>query len=120
MTETLTTSGAVKLLCGTNASTTIINSPTNMTTLINLAEGELCSATRVDWLTNWTSLSSSYSGAVNSACASKAAMLVIAYDMSGYTSRAEAQTMLDLLRDNYERALKYLDESKVKEKLGVI
>lgn len=120
MTETLTDSGAVKLLVGTNASTTITNSPANMTFFINQAEGELCSTTRIDWIDKWASLSTSFSGAVSSAVASRAAMPIISYDMSGYTSRAEAQTMLDLLRDNYERSLKVLSDSKTQEKLGVI
>jgi len=43
------------------------------------------------------------------------AMIVINYDMSGFSSRAEAETMLDVLRDRAVNDLKLLEDIKVQE-----
>lgn len=41
------------------------------------------------------------------------AQKIINYDMSGYTSRSEAQTMLDILENDIQRGLKLISDDKV-------
>jgi hypothetical protein len=80
-----------------------------------MAEGTLCANSRYDWVTNYTSVSTIGKEFLRDVCSSLAAIYVINYDMSGYTSRVEAQVMLDvnwtivreglnLLRDDKYRA----------------
>jgi hypothetical protein len=51
--------------------------------------------------------------------ASWVAQQIIMYDMSGYTTRTEAQTMLDVLENNIRRAMQILEEDKNKTYLGI-
>ena len=76
----------------------------------NMAEHTFCSLTRRDWLTN--TAGDAASGAIEDAVSDLAAMKLISYDMSGYTSRAEAQTMLDVLTDNARRIIDFLKEDE--------
>ena len=79
------------------------------------AESLISSTTRKDWSGAYASLSPSVKYILNMAASSKAAMMLINYDMSGFTSRAEAQTMLDVLRDEYNLAITELKDVKVKD-----
>lgn len=45
------------------------------------------------------------------AASAKAAMLVISYDMSGFTNR-EAETILDILTNEYDRVIKILRDQR--------
>lgn len=94
MTETLCDSGAVKLGAGSNVSTGITGAM--YTSLINQAEGFVSSSSRYDYVTNYASVSTIGKTLLKEAAASYAAIGAINYDMSGYTSRTEAQTMLDV------------------------
>ena len=67
--------------------------------------------TRYNWSDNYTALNVDVKGLLKEVASDLAAIYVIIYDMSGYTSRLEAQTMLDVLRD---RAVKGLDLLKEK------
>lgn len=109
MTETLTTSGAVKLKAGAKVSTAL--TAANYTTLINQAEGFICEQSKYDFVTNYSSLSTIGKAFLDHIASSHAAFFAINYDQSGYTSRQESQVMLDtnwtsvveganLLRDN--------------------
>jgi hypothetical protein len=49
------------------------------------------------------------------AAACWSAMAVINYDMSGFTSRVEAETMLDVLRDRFVQCMKTLDDANVRQ-----
>jgi len=63
---------------------------------IKEAEGFICAQSRYDWVTNYASVSTIGKEFLRDVCSSLAALKVINYDMSGYTSRTEAQTMIDL------------------------
>ena len=117
MTETLCDSGAVKLKAGTNASATVTDNPTTMTQFINQAEGDLAADTAVDWVDKYSGLSANFKQVLEGACASKAAVSVINYDMGGFTSRAEALTMLNVNWAVYDRAVREIKESKIKKDL---
>ena len=56
--------------------------------------------TRFNWTDKFTSgLNADVKGILTETGAAWCAMIVIQSDMGGFTSRAEAQTMLDVLRD---------------------
>lgn len=116
MTETLCDSGAVKLAAGENVDSSI--SAAQYTALINQAEGFVCASARYDYVTNYSGVSTIGKTLLKEATACYAAMGAIQFNMGGYTSRTEAQTMLDvnwskvveninLLRDDKFKAFVY-------------
>ena len=113
MTETLCDSGAVKIRAGTNASTTITGSPTNMTKFINQAEGDLISDTRCNWIDVYSAMNADFKQVLEGATACMAAIKVINYDMSGFTSRQEALAMVNILWAEYARSVDTLKDDKV-------
>ena len=117
MTETLCDSGAVKFKAGTNANSTLTDNPTQMTQFINQAEGDIAGDTAIDWVSEYAGVSANFKQLIEGAVASKAAIAVINYDMSGYTSRQEALTMLNVNWATYDRAVRELKEVKIKKEL---
>jgi hypothetical protein len=77
------------------------------------AESEINALTRVNWSDLYAGLNADVKAVLKEAATNLAAMYVISYDMSGFTSRLEATTMLDLLRDAYLRALGVLRQIQV-------
>ncbi len=76
------------------------------------AESLINVATRKNWSDLYSGLNVDIKGLLKEAASSLAAMYVIQYDMSGYTSRVEAETMLDVLRDSALRAISILKDWK--------
>jgi hypothetical protein len=117
MTEagTLCGQGDVAKLSGANASaTSVAEAYTNV--YILLAEGELSKAARYDWVTNYASVSDIGKEILRGATAAFAAVMVLNYDMSGFTDRQEATTMLNILwvlfsetKSLFEKDNKYKD-----------
>jgi hypothetical protein len=105
------TTEEVKRKAGRNASTT-----SNVELFINdfmtQAESEINVATRYNWSDAYSGLNADVKGILKEAASNLAAMYVIQYDMSGFTSRTEAETMLDVLRDGYVRAISLLRDIK--------
>ena len=92
---TLSTSGAVKLKAGENAPTL---TAAQYDSLIEEAEAFVSVQSRYDWVDNWASVSGMVgAGIVEDAVATHAAISAVNNDMSGFTSRLEAQTVLDVL-----------------------
>lgn len=118
MSWTLSTSAAAIAKAGAGANTTIVASTATLAKWSDEAEGTLCSVTRYDWLTNYTSIGTNFKPILDDTISDIVGMKIINYDMSGYTSRAEAQTMLDVLRDNHIRNIEILKDEKNKEKMG--
>lgn len=116
MTETLCTSGSVKLAAGANVSSSI--TAANYTEFINQAEGDLVVDTRVNWVSNYSGLSADFKKALEGACAAKAAIKAIRYDMSGYTTVGEAVTMINTCLEEYDRAVARLKEQAVIKAVG--
>ena len=81
------------LEAGTNA--TLLTSA-QYTSLINQAEAFICVAARTDYVTSFDSLSAGKKELLTDAASSHAAISVINNDMSGFTSREEAQVMIDV------------------------
>ena len=117
MTETLCTSGAVKLRASVNASTAITNSPANMTLFINQAEGDLFADTRVDWVAIYSGLSANYKQVLEGAAASKAAIRVISYDPDAI-GRTTAAFIINVLWAEYNQAVRVLKDDKLITAMG--
>lgn len=114
---TMCLSGAVLLKAGANVSTifTGTSAEDNVGTFIEQAESLINATTRQDYTTTYAALSADVKKLLEDIASDIAAMYCIQYDMSGYTSRSEAQTMLDVLRDAANRGLILLKDEKVQD-----
>lgn len=111
MVVTLCTEDDVKDKAGANVSSAFVTA--NYTRAINRAEAKLSAVTRKDWVTLHATLAANIKQFLADYVSSKAAKEAINYDMSGYTSRIEAQTMLDVNDDIANEALKELNNKIV-------
>jgi hypothetical protein len=79
------------------------------------AESFINSQCRYNFSDNYATLNNDIKGILNECATAIAAIYVIQYDMSGYTSRIEAEDMINILRDAYIRDLKLLRDKKVSD-----
>lgn len=77
------------------SSTAVAEAYTNV--YIKQAEAFVCTQSKYDWVTNYASVSTLGKEFLRDVTSSLAAFYAINYDMSGFTSRTEAQVMLDVL-----------------------
>ena len=114
MSYTLTTSGAIMIKAGKNRSADI--SGADLSLLSDWAEAFIFTSTRKDRVTDYTTVNTNAKATLSDVASSYAAKIWIEYDMSGYTSRSEAQTMLDVLDDNIKAGLSILTAKENTEK----
>lgn len=94
---------------GVNAnSTATAEAYTNV--FIKMAEGQLSSSARYDWVTNYSSVSTIGKQILKDAASSYAAVQAINYDMSGFTSRQEALTMVNILWAGFQKCITLLEK----------
>ena len=118
MSWTLTTSGAALAKAGlNNAMFGNAGSASLMSKWSDDAEGYINLASRYDWVTNYSSVGTNFKPALSDCTAAHIAMNIINYDMSGYTSRTEAQTMLDVLNDQLVKTIALLKDEEYREVL---
>ena len=98
------TTAEVQRKVGANASATS-NTEAYINDFMTQAESFINVATRYNWSDAYSGLNVDVKGILKEAASNLAAMYVIIYDMSGFTSRTEAETMLDVLRDGAERCI---------------
>lgn len=79
---------------------------------IGEAESEINVLTRYNWSDDYASLNGDVKEILRQAASNLAAIYVISYDMSGYTSRTEAENIVNILRDSYLRCLSILRDKK--------
>lgn len=115
MSFTLCTSGAIVNKAGAKASTTATTSNAILSDFSDEAESYICMRSRFDWLKNYTSVKTNFKPVLADAVSSIAAMKVVNYDMSKFSTRLEAQTVLDVLRDNAEQILQDLEKKEIQE-----
>lgn len=118
MTFTLTTSSAIIRKAGANASSLATTSYALLLDICTLGEGVVCAESRHNWLSNLPSTSfglALLSDAVACWCGNEVAK----YNLTSYFSRAEAQTLLDVNIDNFNRDITLLRDSDVRVKMGV-
>lgn len=73
---------------------------------IKKAEGKICIDTRYDWVTNYSSVSTIGKEVLREAVSCYAAVAVIQQDMSGFTSRQEALTIVNILWARYSEIVR--------------
>jgi hypothetical protein len=105
------TTAEVSRKAGANASTTS-NVEAYINDFITQAESEINAATRYNWSDAYTGLNVDVKGILKQAASNLAAIYVIQFDMSGFTSRGEAESMINVLRDGYLRCLSILRDIK--------
>jgi hypothetical protein len=99
MTETLCTSGAVKLKAGAKAPTL---TAAEYTDLINKAEAHCSVQARYDWVTNYATLPDLAKNFLQDLASSHAAISVINNDILSFGSTLQGQTALDV---NYSKVV---------------
>jgi len=112
MSWTLTTSGAAIIKAGPNVNADIITSGAFLAKWSDDSEGQIIAATRRDWVTDYASVPTGVKGILSDVCSSMIAKQIICYDMSGYTSRQEATTMLDVHDDLVQKGFSTLKDFK--------
>jgi hypothetical protein len=106
---TLATNGDVLKNAGANVSPTSTDEAyTNV--YIKEAEGLLCTASRYDWVTNYSSVSDIGKEILRDAVAAYAAVKAISYDMSGFTSRQEALIMVNILWAKWGKTMSLIEK----------
>lgn len=94
---------------GANANTTATaEAYTNV--FIKEAEGHLCASARYDWVTNYADVSAIGKEILRDAASAYAAVQAINYDMSGFTSRQEALTMVNILWAGFDKVITLLEK----------
>lgn len=94
---------------GANASaTSVAEAYTNV--YIKLAEAQLCTSARYDWVTNYASVSTIGKEILRDAASSYAAICVINYDMSGFFSRTESLTMINILWAGFQKCIALMEK----------
>ena len=104
MASVLAIDADVLKLAGSGANATAAGATYTQVYLLQ-AEGMVCLETRYNWVGNVASISTIGKEALRMAVASLAAISVINYDMSGYTSRAEALIMINILWAQYREVV---------------
>ncbi len=112
------TSQAVKDKAGVNVSTDITGDILRMNANSDATQGTMNIRCRVDWITN--KIKNNFSGALADACSSHIAMKLINHDMASYPlGLTEAQSMLNLNSDIYEKNMRILEDKENQVKFGV-
>jgi hypothetical protein len=94
---------------GLNASSTsTAEAYTNV--FIKMAEGQLSTSARYDWVTNYSSVSTIGKQILKDAASSYAAVQAINYDMSNFNSRQEALTIVNILWASYQKVINLLEK----------
>lgn len=113
MSFNMCTEDDIVVKAGANVNATIALSTATITKWADNAEAFINSATRINYSDTAAALNDDVKGILRDTCSSLAGMNLIRYDMSGYTSIYEAETMLDVLRDTYMMGISMLRDKKV-------
>lgn len=108
------TTAEVQYKAGANASTTA-NVETYINNFVTQAESRINVESQYNWSDVYSTLNVDVKGILKEAASNLAAMYVINYDMSGFTNLAEAQTMLDVLFNNYQSCIEQLRQLNQKK-----
>ena len=117
MSFTLCTSGAIVIKAGKNVSSSAVSGAI-LEQFSDEAEGFINAVTRYDWVANYSKVGANYKPILADAVSALAGSYMVAYDMSGYTNRGEAEDVINILHDRASRAIAILKEDKHKTKMG--
>lgn len=76
------------------------------------AESKINCMTRYNWTDAYSTLNSDVKQILKEAASNMAAIYVIQFDMSGYSSNIEAEDMITILRDNFMTDIQILRDIK--------
>ncbi len=107
---TFAASGAVVDKAGSNVSTAIPETAFN--DWIEQAEAETSLFSRFDWVASSAAITTVGTRVLNDAVSTLAAISAVKYDMAGYTSRIEAEDVINVLRDSALRKLQLIRDQK--------
>ena len=110
MVGTLAISGNVIIKAGANVSSSITNDTWDG--YIEEAEALVSQISRYDWVANYATIQTNFKPLLREVVSDIAAIYAITYDMSGYTSRIEAEDIINVLRDAALRGLSLLRDQK--------
>lgn len=117
MASTMATSGSCLLKAGDGVSTVFKESDadTNWDLLMGMAESTVCVISRYNWMDVYATLNTDVKGIITDTVSNLAAIYAITYDMSGYTSRTEAEDIINVLRDAALRNMSILRDKKFQD-----
>ncbi|RLC34452.1 MAG: hypothetical protein DRZ76_02660 [Candidatus Nealsonbacteria bacterium] len=119
---TIATSGSAIAKAGENIDTSITSGWTADSEYEKwLEEGEayICTLAEYDIVSNWASLNSTYKKLFTEYVSSYAAIQCIKYNMAGYSSRVEAEDMINILWARMNKIESIIKNSSKKDFLGV-
>ena len=94
----------------TGANVSLSYTDTMKTQMLLQAESVLNVMTRINWSDNFGTLNVDVKSIITNVTASLVAIEAIKYDMSGFTSRGEAESMIVVLREEAMRGIQILKE----------
>ena len=97
---------------GLNANSTATSSEALLNDYMAQAESTINILSQVNWSDIYATLNTDTKKILTKAQTADVGNKIIAYDMSGYTSRFEAETILDVNKDDYNVALSLLKDHK--------
>lgn len=115
MSWTLSMASHAIVKAGSGANSTITASSAMLANWSDQAEGKLNTLTRKDWVADYSDVTANFKPILDDVVSDIVAMRIIRYDMSGYTSKVEAQVMLDALRDEMTTSIEALKNEENKE-----
>ena len=101
----------VQRKAGANASSTS-KAEAYVNDYMTQAESLINVITRANWSDSYSGLNVDVKGVLKEIASNLAAIYVITYDLSGYTSRVEAEDMINVLRDAALRGMSILKDKK--------
>ena len=107
---TFSSSGAVVAKAGKNVSITIPETAFN--DWIEQAEATCAVISRHDWVTTSAAILTNAKPLIEETVTALAAIEAVKYDMVGYTTRIEAEDIINVLRDSALRGLSLLRDQK--------
>jgi hypothetical protein len=105
------TSDEILVKAGENYDTSITEARINALCL--QVESYINAITRRNWSDDYAGLNADVKGILSEVESNLVAIYIISFNMSGYTSRNEAESMVNILRDGALRGLSLLREKKV-------
>lgn len=102
----------VEKKCGANASATS-KAEAYCNKYLFQVESQINADCRYNFSDNYAALNDDTKGILQEIATNLAAIYTIQYDMSGYSSRIEAEDMINILRDAALRNIKLLKDKKV-------
>ena len=118
MAWTLCTSGSAISDAGLNVNTDIKASGSTLANWSNQVEGDITIIANVDVVTRFSGFKDEGKQILNQLASNQIAQKIVNYDMSGYTSRQEALTMLNVLENRIVKNQTLVKDDNFKTLIG--